>query len=218
MVLVTDRILRMARERPNLATSLLAEIEHLSDRETARDIAASLDKEALRKRNLQKMLEHGGTFGIVSAYQSGSSKKKNQERHGELMADLQRLGYRPVPLRGSWEGVTEKSMLIPNIRPEQLFDLGRTYGQDAVIHKSKDGVLGMYHTKGPPKAQIAVDPKSDPAFAISTDKDLYSKARGISFEFGFLWGDDVPWDGHRPVSRKQMQDFVRAKFPTAHAD
>jgi hypothetical protein len=199
------RLIRLAHTSPSHRATLAPVL---------REIAASLEKEALRKRNLQKMLERGGTFGIISAYQGGSSKKKNQERHGELMADLQRLGYRPVPLRGSWEGVTEKSMLIPDIRPEHLFELGRKYGQDAVIHKSKDGVLGMYHTKGEPKAQIAVDPKADPAFAISTNKDLYSKARGLSFEFGFLWGDDVPWDGHRPVSRKDMRKFVREKFPT----
>lgn len=177
-----------------------------------REIAASLEKEALRKRNLQKMLEQGGTFGVISAYQGGSSKKKNQERHGELMADLQRLGYRPIPLRGSWEGVTEKSMFIPDIRPEHLFELGRKYGQDAVIHKSRDGVLGMYHTKGPPKAQVAVDPKADPAFQVSTGDELFSKARGLSFEFGFLWGDDLPWDGHKPISRKDMRRFVREKF------
>jgi hypothetical protein len=176
-----------------------------------REIAASLKKEALRKKQLSKMLEQGGTFGVISAYQGGSSKKKNQERHGDLMADLQRLGYHPETLRGSWEGVTEKSVLVPGIRPEHLFELGRKYGQDAVIHKSKDGVLGMYHTKGEPKAQIAVDPKSDPAFDISTDKELYSKARGLSFEFGFLWGTDVPWDGKTPVARKGMREFVREK-------
>lgn len=168
-------------------------------------------REALRKKQLKKLMEAGGSFGIISAYQSGS-KRQNQERHGELMRDLQRLGLRPIPLRGSWEGVTEKSVLVPRIDPKDLFELGRRYGQDAVIHKSRDGVLGMYHTKGEPRAEIAVDPKGDPAFEVKPDKSLYSKARGLSFEFGFLWGNEVPWDGESPISRGQMRSFVKEHF------
>lgn len=196
------RLVRLAHSEPRLRAPLAPVL---------REIAASLEKEALKKRQLEKMMERGGSFGVISAYQEGS-KKKNQKRHGELIRDLQKLGYKPIPLRGAWEGVTEKSVLVPKIKPGDLFDLGRRYGQDAVIHKSKDGVLGMYHTKGKPKAQVAVDPKADPAFDVSTAKDLYSKARGLSFEFGFLWGDDVPWDGETPVTRKEMRRFVREKF------
>ncbi len=103
-------------------------------------------------------------------------------------------------------------MLIKNIPPGVLFELGRKYGQDAVIYKSKDGVLGMYHTKGAPKAEIAVDPQGEPAFEAAADKSLYSKSRGLSFGFGFLWGKDVPWDGHTPIGRKQMRQFVSEQF------
>jgi hypothetical protein len=156
---------------------------------------------------MQELMGQGGTFGVISAYQPGS-KKQNKDRHGQLIADLQRLGYKPETLRGSWEGVTEQSLFVRGIKPEDLFELGRKYNQDAVIHKSKDGVLGMYHTKGPPRAEIAVDPQGDPAFQTSHAKDLYSKSRGLSFEFGFLWGENVPWNGKQPVSRKQMRTFL----------
>jgi len=161
------------------------------------------------------MLSLGGTFGVISAYSQGS-KKLNKVRHGGLIAELQRLGYRKVtPLKGSWEGVTEKSLLIPRMRAEDLFRLGRLYEQDAVIYKSADGVIGMYHTKGAPKAEVAVDTKGDAAFEVATDPSLYSKARGISFEFGFLWDQEIPWDGKRPITREQVRKHFESQLDGA---
>ena len=203
---LAGKLVRLAHARPEFRGSLEPVLRKI----------AAMRREALRKKRLKKMMETGATFGVISAYQEGS-KKQNQERHGQLMRDLQKAGYRPIPLRGSWEGVTEKSVLVPRIDPKVLFELGRKYQQDAVIHKSKDGVLGMYHTKGEPRAEMAVDPKGDPAFEVETDKSLYSKARGLSFEFGFLWGDEVPWDGKKPISRDKMKEFVQEHFP-AKAD
>lgn len=189
----------MAASRADLRRALVVEMRKIA-----------LERRALRKRQLKELMGQGGTFGVLSAYQPGS-KKQNKLRHGELLADLQRLGYKPETLRGSWEGVTEQSFMVPDIKPEHLFELGRRYHQDAVIHKSRDGVLGMYHTKGPPRAEVAVDPKGDPAFQSNEAKELYSKSRGLSFEFGFLWGENVPWDGTRPVSRKEMRKFMKQR-------
>lgn len=176
---------------------------------------ASRYKIALRQKALLKMLSLGGTFGVLSAYSTGS-KKQNKIRHGDLIADLQRLGYRKVtPLKGSWEGVTEKSVLVPRMKPNDLFRLGRAYEQDAVIYKSGDGVIGMYHTKGAPKAEVAVDPKGDAAFEVATDPSLYSKARGLSFEFGFLWDQGIPWDGRRPITREQVREHFESQLDAA---
>jgi hypothetical protein len=196
-------IVKLAHANPVYREALLPVLREIAK-------TAAIEKAALRKKQLTKLMEQGGTFGVISAYQPGS-KKQNKDRHGQLVADLQKLGYKPQTLRGSWEGVTEQSMFIANIKPEDLFELGRKYKQDAVIHKSKDGVLGMYHTKGAPRAEIAVDPKGEPAFQSATDKSLYSKSRGLSFEFGFLWGENVPWDGHKPVSRKEMRSFIKGR-------
>jgi len=136
----------------------------------------------------------GGSFGIISAYGPGP-KSENKRRHGELIADLQRLGYRKFSdLKGSWEGVSEKSLIIPDIKPEHLFELGRKYGQDSVIYKSRKGVVGMYYPKAK-KVTLAMDPKGDPAFESALDKGQYSKERNWSFSLGFVWGKDIPWDG-----------------------
>lgn len=192
------RLLRLAYEQEDLRPHLLPLVLKRGEQ----------DKVALRKRNFTKLMAKGGKFGVISAYGPGS-KKQNKIRHGELMADLQRMGYRKIdPLRGSWEGVTEKSVMVRDMTSRDLFNLGRKYKQDAVIYKSKDGVVGMYYTKGPARAEVAVDVKGDPAFEVATDPSLYSKARGLSFEFGVLWGQHVPWDGVTPISRKELQRML----------
>lgn len=173
-----------------------------------------MDKIAFRKKQLASLMGFGGTFGVISAYAGGKSKKENQIRHGLLMSDLQKAGLRPIPLRGAWEGVTEKSYLIPKIPAPLLFDLGRKYNQDAVIFKSKEGVLGMYFTKGLPRAEVAVDPAGDIAFQSSEGDDLFSKSRGLSFEFGFLWGKGLPWDGKTPIRKSELSQ-LRLAFRVA---
>lgn len=170
---------------------------------------AHLEKLAFKQKTLLKMMSYGGTFGIISAY-TGATKSGNKERQGELIADLQRAGYRRiVPLKGSWEGKAEQTIMIPMIEPKLLFELGRKYEQDAVIYKSKDGVVGMYYTKGTPRAEVAVDPQGDPVFEMAGDDSLYTKTRNLSFQFGFLLGQEIPWNGVQPIARKQLRSLVQ---------
>ena len=180
---------------------------------------AFVHKYALRQKQLLQMLQKGKgrTFGVISAY-TGTSKHENQQRHGQLMADLQKLGYRKLhTLKAKWQGESgnykEKSFLIPNIRPEQLFSLGEKYGQDATIYKGADGIIGMYYPGGS-YAEIAVDPSADPAFQAAEDTGLFSKVRrDWSFEFGFLWGKHVPWNGKQPITRKAVRAWIEQETP-----
>ncbi len=166
---------------------------------------AAQEKIALRRRTLLTLMSKGRTFGVISAYGTGS-KRENQTRHGELIADLQRSGLRKIEtIRGQWEGIAEKAVLIARITPGLLFELGRKFDQDAVIYKSANGVLGMYNFRSM-TAEIAIDPKGDPAFEMSRNPDLFSRVRrDWSFEFGFLWGQKVPWDGRTPISKKTVR-------------
>jgi hypothetical protein len=168
----------------------------------------ALRKWAFRQRKFLTLMNlgKGRTFGILSAY-GPFPKHQNQIRHGELLGKLQKMGYKPVPLKGQWEGVGEKSVFVPNITPTDLFNLGEEYKQDSVIYKSKDGVVGMYYLKGH-YAEVAIDPSLNPALDLDQGKDLYSKSRGWSFEFGFLWGQQIPWDGTHPISQKTVSALV----------
>ena len=172
------------------------------------DRQGGLYKLAFKQQKFLSLMDKGKgrTLGILSAY-GPYPKSVNQERHGKIMGDLQRMGYRPIPLKGEWNNVHEKSLLVPNIAPSDLFTLGREYKQDSVIYKSKDGVVGMYYPQGN-YAEVAVNPELNPALDVAEGKDLYSKTRGWSFGFGFLWGQQVPWDGRHPIDQKVITHMI----------
>lgn len=145
---------------------------------------------------------------MLSAY-TPQSKGKNKQKHSELVRDLQAMGYtRWEPLRGKWKGVAERSILVPGMSAQDVFALGRKYTQDAVIYKSSKGVIGMYYLKGTPSAVVAADPKGTPLYQYSLDaeSELFSKARGLRFEFGFVW-TELPWDGKNPLT---IRDLLQA--------
>jgi len=144
-----------------------------------------------------------GQLGVISAYLDGK-KSINKQRHGQLIVDLQKLGYRKVSdFKGSWEGKKEHSVVVENIRHEDLFELGRKYGQESVIFKAKTGVVGMYYFRTM-DAQVAVDPKSGgPAFETALGRAGISKERNWSFSFDFLEGR-IPWDGHSVITHDDI--------------
>jgi hypothetical protein len=182
-------------------------IDRMARRVASRYLRAQARKRALRMKTLTKLLDKGGKFGIISAYRPGS-KSENKRRHGELLADLQRLGYRKWDeAKSHWEGAKEKSLLIPNIKPKDLFALGEKYDQDATIYKSADGVLGMYFPAG--FAYVAIDPEGDPNFEMAEGQEMYTKPnRDWSFNFGFLWGEKIPWDKRTPLNKGQVAQMA----------
>lgn len=159
---------------------------------------------------ITKSREGPKSLGVLSGY-TATSKHENKLRHGRLLQDLQKKGLRPQSLKGKWEGVAEKSVIVPGIAAKDIFEMGRRYGQDAVIYKGPDGIVGMYdHKNG--KVTLAVDPKANPAVAMAAQaagQDLYSKARGTEFSIDFLWGQDLPWDGRNPVTKDQVIGYLK---------
>lgn len=137
-------------------------------------------------KDLEHLSKKGRSFGVISAYRAGLSKSENQKRHGELVADLQRLGIRDVEmLKSSWDDMAtginhkEKSILIPNVSFEALHKLGEKYEQDAVLYKDPSGSVGVYFKNG--TASMAFDPKGEAAISKSEKPGEYSKGRGLSF-------------------------------------
>jgi len=168
------------------------------------------------------MLEREGAFGVISAYRP-LTKRENKLRHQQLIQDLQKLGYRRwEENKSQWtedeKTTKEKSLLVPNIKPEDLYELGKKYGQEATIYKGGDGVIGMYYPGGK-YAHVAVDPKGDAAFQISEGDALFSRPnRDWSYEFDFLWGEKVPWDGKHPLTRKQVRKHLQQVEQKAKAE
>ena len=213
----TLRILRLAVERPALGRLLVAEIDRLAE---------------LRRRQLERLLGEGKSFGNISAWRGELSRRENKERMARLRRRLEQMGYRPVESSAAWEDretgkvYRERSFLVPGARPEDLFELGREFDQDSVIFKSPQGVLGMYDTRGEnPKVVLAQRPDGEPAYRIQAEKpakrergpehetervepELFSRTRGINFEFDFQWDRPVPFDGETPMSRGRMEEVV----------
>jgi len=184
-------------------------VNRVASRYASQQRQAAMRRMALRQRTLLYLMNQKGRFGIVSAYTTGP-KSKNQKRHGQLMADLQKMGYHKITtLKGQWDGISEKSVLIQNIRPAHLFTLGVKFGQDATIYKSAQGVVGMYYPAG--EAEIAVDQSSlSPAMEIADGGGLFSKTQNWSFSLGFLWGHRIPWDGRTPITPAQVESLVKS--------
>ena len=166
-------------------------------------------KQALRLTTLKKFFQGPKALGVLSGY-TVASKHQNKVRHGDLIQDLQKKGLRPHPLKGKWEGVAEKSVIVPGIPASYIFALGKKYDQDAVIYKGTDGVVGMYdHKKG--RVTLAVDVHANQAIAMAAQaagQELYSKARGTEFSINFLWGQDIPWDGKTPVNKDRVIELI----------
>ena len=199
-----SRILTAANQ-----SSLIRLAASLPKGDESRRVILSRLKVALRLKQFEALMGMGKKFGVMSAYGSGS-KNENQRRNGELYQELQKRGYRKIiPLRGSWQGVAEKSVLVPGMKWQDLLDLGKRFDQDSVIYKDPSGVVGMYYQKDG-EAEFAVADDGTIAATWDANKENYSKARGISFEFGFLWGQKVPWNGSTPYTRKGLTRLLES--------
>lgn len=178
---------------------------------------AAMDLIALKVKQFNRMLSMPGEFGILTAYGPGS-KKQNKDRQTKLIKDLQKMGYDFDHLGGKWEGITEKSLLVPDIKASDLFTLGKKYDQISVIHKNKSGVVGMYYPKEG-KVEVAIKPDASIAGEIAEGHDLWSKSRGNSFSFDFLWGQKQPWDGHKAIDKNQVKAWIaEGKLKPTNAD
>ena len=168
---------------------------------------------------LRRYMRSETPFGVVSAYK-GRSKKQNQRAHGDLMAELQRRGYSPGqirPLMGQYFGEqgemkAEKSYLVLGMSFEDAQELGQLFGQQSVIYKSPDGVVGAYYTDGSGRVNYALKPDGDLAVGEEaaprieerhpkdekrgppSKQDPWSKARNVGFEFSIDWGKTFDYD------------------------
>lgn len=198
---IASRIIRLAHQRPEFRDQLQPLLYV---------IAAKKDNNKQEdQKEYTKLMAYGPRFGIVSAHE-GKGSKKNKILRAQLLADITRLGYRKVtPLHGEWNLIPDDSFLLPNVRPEDLFDLGRKYGQEFVVYQKNAGLMGFYYTKGDPKARIIVDPAGDTAFRSVSDMTPFSRGQGLDLEWGLLWSKEFPWDGHKPLSRKQVRQMLK---------
>ncbi len=73
-------------------------------------------------------------YGILSAFLTESSNKKNCINHWILFDDLVNLGYSPIQSSGIWDFHMELCWTVPHINLEELLILAEKYGQEAVMY------------------------------------------------------------------------------------
>jgi len=203
----------------------------LTQRIASQWLRALLERQAdVSKRLMNRLMADGQSFGNISAYQGTKSRSENKEAMRKLHVELERRGYKPVPTYSTWKDdksgkdYGERSFLVPDARPEDLFELGKLYKQDSVIYKSKEGSLGMYYTGERPRALLAQGEGGRPALDIQPlkspkkekgpgprkkereEEELFSRSRGLNFSFDFDWDTEHAWDGKTPIDKEGKPD------------
>lgn len=109
-----------------------------------------------------KHIEGDKSFGVISPFRKYYSEKENLERYSELkkiIRDKLKLGY--IELDGGFkeegEWVHEKSLFIPNIKKEDLLNLGEKFDQYSVIYKDKNEFVEIGTNDFSVKGQILSD-------------------------------------------------------------
>jgi hypothetical protein len=166
--------------------------------------------------DLTQLSKAGRQFAVISAFRPPEEKSKheNKGRHGDLMADIQRMGYTKwSTLKSSWADMVsgikhgEKSILIPHMSFRDAIQLMRDYQQDGIVYKDPSGTIGIYTKDG--KAQMAFDPEGNPAIAKALDKSEYSKGRSMSFGLQLV-DQEFPWSGG-PVTSTDIAKYLEAQ-------
>lgn len=86
-----------------------------------------------------KHIEGNKGFGVISPYRSDYSVKENEQRYRDLKSEIRSLGYGFIEMEGGFKEesgwVLEKSLFVPNIKRDDLVELGQKYEQFSVIYK-----------------------------------------------------------------------------------
>ena len=169
--------------------------------------------------DLTQLTKMGRQFAVLTGYRppEEAGKHVNKERQGNLLQDLQKMGYRKtVPLKSSWEDMAtgtvsgERSLLVPGINFKDAISLMNKYNQDGIVFKDASGSVGIYKKNG--KADMAYDPKTgDPAISAMLDKSEYSKGRSMSFGLQIVPGE-FSWSGG-PITGDDIKRYIEKNTP-----
>lgn len=93
------------------------------------------------RRLMMGDLPNINTMGIITAnnpHATPTPQEENNRLNRELMNDLRSRNYGPMVIKGKYGGNMEDSFLVPHISRSDLVELGKKYGQEAVIWGKKE--------------------------------------------------------------------------------
>src|ERR1039457_828607 len=113
------------------------------------------------------MFAPGSSFGIMSGEKPRYEGELKHLGHDGLKAQLQLMGLKHEETTGNYDG-PERSIIVHNPSREQMYDLGRKFGQESVIwghnHKGHPGPHSeLLYTNGAHagKAHMPVEGRSE---------------------------------------------------------
>jgi len=152
-----------------------------------------------------------GTVGIVSA-----EKPKYLSAPGGtegMKAELKNMGLNHTPSHGAYAGDRMSSFIVHNPTREQMYRLGRKFGQEAVVY-SQDGKHELLYTHGPNAGKAH---RSLPSvhFGETEPKDFHTHLPGVGY-VGLHFGDqmhDTPVKWTMPLEHQATpNDMPLRKF------
>jgi hypothetical protein len=184
------------------------DLRHIVARFNQRRVAQRI-LNAFGVNDMKKLFRLGNQFGVLSGYRAELHKHENQDRHGDIMGDLQSMGYsRLIPLKSAWEDMAtnvvhrEKSILVPGMHFADCVSLMARYKQDAIIYKDPTGTIGIYFGNG--EAIMAYD-ATEKDLAVLTHHGYNEYSKGRNFSFGLQLVDDKKfhWSG-KPLDKASL--------------
>lgn len=136
----------------------------------------------------------GGTYALITPHRGDASEAQNKESHQRFNSDLKSMGYSPIAATGRWGGSVEPSYLVPNMTREHATQLGRRYGQMAVIHGQNGeheeiATNGSYTPMGKGRGYVQAGPNEDHTEIMHPG--------GGSFRFRLNFGPPPEMNGHK---------------------
>lgn len=86
-------------------------------------------------------------FAVISAYLSDKSNEENVANQNQLKADVRAKGYGYKEMKGAWRPDPnspvsfEYSLFIPQMTPADAVELGKKYGQQAVLYGDGQNII-----------------------------------------------------------------------------
>ncbi len=149
-----------------------------------------------------RMFAPGSSFGIMSGDKPRYAGESAHLGHEGLKATLQQLGLQHDEVQGDYDG-PERSVVVYNPTREQVFALGRAFGQESVVwghnaHGGKQPHAELLYTNGPKAGTAHVPAPGMPPlvehFASQPPQNYYTQVPGGPgyFRLNFDFDHTVP--------------------------
>jgi len=174
-------------------------------------LAARGDLDALNEASLSRVYQHvkkakKKSFGILTSWRAGNSKRENLADFKRLAGEVRSLGLGFFKLIGHWkecqdptvdyakcppdqlQDTKEPALFVPGISLKDVKRLGAKYEQDAVVYggPDTDGKV-MLIPRGGSMSSLG-------SFSPNKIAQAYSRVRGRPFTFEYVtqsWGESM---------------------------